>query len=139
MTTVSSNSCAAMRHGENPDFAKQTFFSNFAVDQHRKNYNTMDKDIRRPDGQLKINLNPETARGNYSNLAMVGHSPNEFIIDYIFAAPGMPEAPVVSRIILAPETAKQLMFALTDNVQKYEARFGEIHQKQTGMPPIGNN
>ncbi len=99
----------------------------------------MDNDTRRPDGQLKINLNPETARGNYSNLAMVGHSPNEFIIDYIFAAPGMPEAPVVSRIILAPETAKQLMFALTDNVQKYEARFGEIRQKQTGMPPIGNN
>ena len=76
--------------------------------------------------QLQIQLRPETADGKYSNLAMIGHGPNEFLIDFIFAAPGMPQAPVVSRIIMSPENAKQLMFALTDNVKKYEAQFGEI-------------
>lgn len=47
------------------------------------------------------------ADGKYSNLAMIGHGPNEFLIDFIFAAPGMPQAPVVSRVIMSPENAKQ--------------------------------
>ncbi|MDE5653245.1 MAG: DUF3467 domain-containing protein, partial [Muribaculaceae bacterium] len=45
--------------------------------------------------QLQIQLRPEIADGKYSNLAMIGHGPNEFLIDFIFAAPGMPQAPVV--------------------------------------------
>ncbi len=76
--------------------------------------------------QLQIQLRPETADGKYSNLAMIGHGPNEFLIDFIFAAPGMPQAPVVSRVIMSPENAKQLLFALSDNIKKYEANFGEI-------------
>ncbi|MBP3299625.1 MAG: DUF3467 domain-containing protein [Muribaculaceae bacterium] len=85
--------------------------------------------------QLQVQIKPEIADGKYSNLAMIGHGPNEFLIDFIFAAPGMPQAPVVSRIIMSPENAKQLMFALTDNVQKYEKNFGEIVQKR----PAGND
>lgn len=87
--------------------------------------------------QLQIQLRPEIADGKYSNLAMIGHGPNEFLMDFIFAAPGMPQAPVVSRLIMSPENAKQLMFALTDNIKKYEAQFGEIlPRKNQG---IGNN
>ena len=33
---------------------------------------------------------------------------------------------MVSRIIMTPENAKQLLLALQDNVSKYEATFGEI-------------
>lgn len=76
--------------------------------------------------QLQIQLRPELADGKYTNLAMIGHNPSEFLIDFIFAAPGMPQAPVVSRVIMSPENAKKLMFALTDNIQKYEAQYGEI-------------
>lgn len=92
--------------------------------------------------QLQIQLRPEVADGKFSNLAMIGHGPNEFLIDFIFAAPGMPQAPVVSRVIMTPENAKQLMFALTDNIKKYEAQFGEIKQKfpNGNIPPtISNN
>ena len=89
--------------------------------------------------QLQIQLRPETADGKYSNLAMIGHGPNEFLIDFIFAAPGMPQAPVVSRVIMSPENARQLMFALTDNVKKYEAQFGEIQPRGGKNPGIGNN
>ncbi|MDE6255099.1 MAG: DUF3467 domain-containing protein, partial [Muribaculaceae bacterium] len=52
-----------------------------------------------------------------------------------FAAPGMPQAPVVSRVIMSPENAKQLLFALTDNIKKYEAQFGEIMPRTAA----GNN
>lgn len=89
--------------------------------------------------QLQIQLKPEVADGKYSNLAMIGHGPNEFIIDFIFAAPGMPQAPVVSRLIMSPENAKQLMYALTDNVQKYEKTFGEIQQKRPNGQNFSNN
>ncbi|MDE5843582.1 MAG: DUF3467 domain-containing protein, partial [Muribaculaceae bacterium] len=46
---------------------------------------------------------------------------------------------VVSRIVMSPENAKQLMFALTDNVQKYEAQFGEIKPRTPRNGNIGNN
>ncbi|MDE6378884.1 MAG: DUF3467 domain-containing protein [Muribaculaceae bacterium] len=87
--------------------------------------------------QLQIQLSPEVAAGKYSNLAMIGHSSKEFLIDFIFAAPGMPQAPVVSRVIMNPENAKQLMYALTDNVRKYEEKFGEI-VRQNGPAPSNN-
>ena len=87
--------------------------------------------------QLQIQLSPEVAAGKYSNLAMIGHSSKEFLIDFIFAAPGMPQAPVVSRVIMNPENAKQLMYALTDNVRKYEEKFGEI-VRQGGQAPSNN-
>ncbi len=80
--------------------------------------------------QLQIQLRPEVADGKYSNLAMIGHGPNEFLIDFIFAAPGMPQAPVVSRVIMSPENAKQLLRALSENVQKYESNFGEIKPRR---------
>ena len=89
--------------------------------------------------QLQIQLRPEVADGKYSNLAMIGHGANEFLIDFIFAAPGMPQAPVVSRVIMTPENAKQLLLALNDNIKKYEAQYGEITQRRPGQPGFSNN
>ena len=86
--------------------------------------------------QLQIQLRPELADGKYTNLAMIGHSGSEFLIDFIFAAPGMPQAPVVSRVIMSPENAKKLLFALTDNIKKYESQFGEIAPRPG---KVGNN
>ena len=88
--------------------------------------------------QLQIQLRPELADGKYTNLAMIGPNPSEFLSDFIFAAPGMPQAPVVSRVIMSPENAKKLMFALRDNIQKYEAQFGEILPAQV-KGQAGNN
>ena len=87
--------------------------------------------------QLQIQLRPEMADGKYTNLAMIGHTPSEFLIDFIFAAPGMPQAPVVSRMIMSPENAKKLLFALTDNIKKYEQTFGEIKRKMPAGAPAG--
>ncbi len=88
--------------------------------------------------QLQIQLRPEVADGKYTNLAMIGHSPSEFLIDFIYAAPGIAQAPVVSRVIMTPDNAKQLMFALTDNIKKYEAQFGEILPSRA-KSQAGNN
>ncbi|MDE6452709.1 MAG: DUF3467 domain-containing protein [Muribaculaceae bacterium] len=80
--------------------------------------------------ELKIEISPEVAAGHYSNLAVISHSPNEVFVDFINMAPNMPQAKVQSRIIMTPENAKNLLAALSDNIRKYEATFGEIVRKQ---------
>jgi hypothetical protein len=88
--------------------------------------------------ELKIELTPEVAGGHYSNLAVIAHSANEFFLDFITVAPNMPQAKVVSRIIMSPENAKNLLFALRDNLAKYEQTFGEITRKEPkGGKPAG--
>ena len=79
--------------------------------------------------EIKIELTPEVANGHYANLAVISHSASEFFLDFIAVAPNMPQAKVQSRIIMTPENAKNLLFALRDNVQKYESVFGEIERK----------
>jgi len=85
------------------------------------------------EGQLNIELTDEIAEGIYSNLAIITHSPSEFIVDFVKIVPGVPKAKVKSRIILTPQHAKRLMLALTDNIKKFEAQHGMI--KDTEMPP----
>ena len=80
--------------------------------------------------EIKIELTPEVAQGKYANLAIIAHSANEFFIDMICMAPNTPQAKVQSRIIMTPENAKQLLFALQENVRKYESTFGEITMRK---------
>ncbi len=75
---------------------------------------------------LNIELTEEVAEGTYSNLAIINHSPSEFVVDFIQMMPGIPKAKVKSRIILTPQHAKRLMKALADNVNKFENQHGEI-------------
>ena len=78
--------------------------------------------------ELKISLDEATAQGTYSNLAIIAHSPSEFIIDFVRVMPGTKNAKVHSRIIMTPEHTKRLLRALEDNVRRYEAQNGEIRQ-----------
>ena len=74
---------------------------------------------------LKLEIDKETARGSYSNVALISHTRNEFVFDFAFAYPQ--QAPsVAARIITSPEHAKAFLRSLEDNVRRYEARHGEI-------------
>ena len=86
--------------------------------------------------KLNINLSPEVAEGNYSNLAIVAHSSSEFVVDFVRMMPGQKSANVQSRIIMTPENTKKLLFALQENVVKYEKQFGNI--KINGTPAPGS-
>lgn len=76
--------------------------------------------------QLNIEINDEVSQGTYSNLAIITHSPNEFIVDFAQLMPGTPKAKVRSRVILNPVNAKRLYKALAENISKYEQQFGTI-------------
>ena len=80
--------------------------------------------------QLQIELKDDVAQGTYANLAIITHSSSEFIVDFVRVMPGLPKAGVQSRIVLTPEHAKRLMFALQDNVAKYERQFGPIRMPE---------
>ena len=100
--------------------------------------------------QLQIELKEEVAQGTYANLAIITHSSSEFIVDFVRVMPGLPKAGVQSRIVLTPEHAKRLMYALQENVAKYERNFGPIRMPEkmnggnngpdgkTFIPPINN-
>ncbi|MBP5561882.1 MAG: DUF3467 domain-containing protein [Muribaculaceae bacterium] len=80
--------------------------------------------------QIQIEVPQEEMQGRYANLAVIAHSPNEFVLDFVFLSPGNPKARVQSRIVMTPENAKQLVFALKENMDKYEMNFGEITLKR---------
>jgi hypothetical protein len=89
--------------------------------------------------EIKIELTPEVAAGHYSNLAVIAHSGSEFYLDFIAVAPNMQQAKVQTRVIMTPENAKNLLFALRDNLTKYEATFGEIERKLPKNQAEGTN
>ena len=58
-------------------------------------------------GQLQIELKEDVAQGTYANLAIITHSTSEFILDFV-----------------------RVLFALQDNVKKYEANWGPIRMPE---------
>ena len=87
-----------------------------------------------PGQQLNIELTEELAEGVYANLAMIGHSNTEFVVDFIRVLPGVPKAKVKSRIILTPEHAVRFLEALRENIERYEDQFGAIKVQPQGTP-----
>lgn len=85
---------------------------------------------------IDIEINDQTAEGIYSNLAVINHSPSEFIVDFIQMMPGVPKARVKSRIILTPQHAKRLANALAENVNRFEKQFGEIKDHHHPAMPL---
>lgn len=78
--------------------------------------------------QINIELPEEIGEGIYSNLAVISHSNMEFVIDFIRVAPGVQKAKVKSRVIVTPQHAKRFLRALKENIEKFEAVFGQIKE-----------
>src|SRR5258706_8682484 len=81
---------------------------------------------RNPAPRLQLQLDEDVAQGLYSNLVLINHTENEFVLDFAFFAPCAPRAKVRARIISSPRHTKRLLRALQTNIEKFEERFGEI-------------
>lgn len=86
--------------------------------------------------ELNIELGEDEAEGTYSNLVMIAHSPEEFILDFIRVMPGVSEARVKSRIIITPQHAKRLLQALAENIERYERAHGEVDEPSAPTQPM---
>ena len=58
----------------------------------------MDNNNAKPQqNQLAIEINPQTTKVSYSNLAIISHSRSEFVLDFATTLPGLPKALVGDR------------------------------------------
>ena len=77
--------------------------------------------------QMQLNIKvPPDLEATYANFALITHTASEIIIDFARVLPNTPQAKVYARIINTPMHAKLLLRALGENLEKYEAQFGEI-------------
>jgi hypothetical protein len=91
-------------------------------------------DPKLPETALQIQIDDAVAHGLYANMALVNHTDAEFTLDFIYVQPQQPKAAVRARIITSPRHMKRLLAAMTDNLQKYEARFGVVEISSLDLP-----
>ena len=99
-----------------------------------------EQDEKKQPQQISIQSDPQSAAGVYSNLMMVSHRKEEFVLDYLFVQPqnapqGQGVASLRARVITSPEHIKRIVLALNENVRRYEEKFGEI-EAATDLPKI---
>ncbi|MDH4200399.1 MAG: DUF3467 domain-containing protein [Spirochaetia bacterium] len=79
------------------------------------------------DAKIEIQLDPEILKGVYANVTNIGHTEEEFLIDFLLVQhQPAPFGKLVSRIIVSPGHARRLLTALQDNIRKYEENFGKL-------------
>ena len=86
--------------------------------------------------QIQIDVDETTAQGAYSNLVLINHNENEFVLDFAFVQPGAPRAKIRARLISSPRHTKRLLAALQKNIERFEARFGTIELTDTDDGPV---
>ena len=85
------------------------------------------------DKKIDIKVDEHVALGQYSNLAAIRHTKEEFLFDFAFVFPDGPAGKLIARLILSPAHAKRFLEALESNVRRYEENFGPI--VPADMPP----
>src|SRR6185295_11402404 len=97
-------------------------------------------DTPKTQGQISIQMDPQTAPGVYSNLMMISHRKEEFVLDFLFVQPqrsadGQAIANLRTRVITSPEHMKRILKALQENISRYEKAFGPI-EEATDLPKV---
>jgi hypothetical protein len=101
---------------------------------------TDDPKEQKTEKQFSIQIDPLQGTGVYSNLMMISHRKEEFILDFLFLQPqhgpqGQNVATLRARVITSPEHTKRIVRALQENVRRYEDTYGTI-EEATDMPKI---
>ncbi len=75
-----------------------------------------------PKFELPDDLDPK-----YVNFVRISHTAAEFVMDFSLVLPGVEFPNIDSRLVMSPTAVKLFLRALTDNLSRYEAKFGEIN------------
>lgn len=73
---------------------------------------------------------PANLSAVYSNGVIVSQTTSEIILDFFQTLPNDPRARVQSRVVMTPAGAKAFLRALSQQVENYEEKHGEI-----SLPP----
>lgn len=98
------------------------------------------KEKKPTEHHISVQMDPQLATGVYSNLLMISHRKEEFVLDFLFVQPqGSPQGQSIAnlrtRVITSPEHTKRVLRALQENIRRYEETFGVI-QEATDMPKV---
>lgn len=90
--------------------------------------------------QIQVQFDAQHATGVYSNLTMISHRKEEFILDFLFVQPqrtpqGQSVANLRARVITSPEHMQRILKAIEENIKRYEETFGPI-QAATDLPKV---
>ncbi|MBC7074270.1 DUF3467 domain-containing protein [Candidatus Parcubacteria bacterium] len=84
--------------------------------------------------EIQIKVRDEDLKGVYANLMIVSHTREEFCLDFINAF----NPPIlVARILTSPAHLKRMISALTENMAKYEEKFGKVEPAKELENPVG--
>jgi len=84
--------------------------------------------------EIKIKFTDDVLRGVYANLMQITHTREEFVLDFANVFP--PGGIVTSRVIVSPGHLKRIVKALSENMKKYEGKFGPVEEAK-GPGEIG--
>ena len=84
---------------------------------------------------LPIKMRDEVLSGVYSNQMVVRHTREEFLMDFMNLFP--PEGIVNARVIVSPGHLKRMIRALSDNLERYENKHGQIIEAVAPQEPPG--
>lgn len=85
--------------------------------------------------QIPINADPKVAKGEYANSMSIGHTKEEFVLDFLNIFP--PQGNLVARIFTSPGHIKRILRAIEENVNIYEKQFGKIEEAAEPEKGIG--
>lgn len=93
---------------------------------------------------FQFSIDDSVANGVYVNFANIIHNPAEFVIDFGRAVPGRNDVRVLTRVLMTPVHAKQLLNALAQNLGLYEKTYGPIRTdfdapRAVGPEPVRPN
>ncbi|HVK87766.1 MAG TPA: DUF3467 domain-containing protein [Kofleriaceae bacterium] len=84
--------------------------------------------------KLQVQIDDDIAQGVYTNLVLLNHTENEFVLDFAFIQPANGRAKVRTRVISSPRHTKRLLQALQKNLERYEEKFGTIEMGPEDEP-----
>lgn len=85
--------------------------------------------------EININARPEIMAGSYANVMRVGHTREEFMLEFINLHP--PAGELSAKVITTPGHMKRILAALAENIARYESQFGQISAAQEPAPELG--
>lgn len=69
---------------------------------------------------------PDDLASKYVNFVRISHTASEFVLDFSLLLPGVKKPDVDSRLVMSPTAVKLFLRAMTENISRYESKFGEI-------------
>ncbi len=81
---------------------------------------------------ISIKVPDDVVKGVYANAMQVGHSRDEFVLDFINFIPHQNSGTVNARVILSPSSLKRIIAALQENLSKYESNYGAVEYDDHG-------